>query len=402
LITVFEGVGFEHPSPSGDRFLLVAPLWREGDHYRAILDVYGVYGTNGLALSGRTMTGAVTGGAAGAPARLGCPATDCAAACLGTIRGALTVSDISQDCPPWVIPEFPLPPRWALPDSGRLGFPYPSGDHFLLVAPLWREDDHYRVILGAYNVRKLALPRGVMVYRALVPNGVKWGWVESRRQAIPAGPWSPVRYSLRKSDGLLYLEPSRVIGRTFVVEASLPTRDGWIEVVLSPGSWVVALGWTLDFNVLTLDGEVLFRGRHPYDEVEYDLPGGVHLAFWCHLYALDLSGDSEARWRKVSRLLTGGDLPKTFQPKWQYERRLFYGYCTVIEVRTNEPLLLEFRAPRPGAPLRSPTDLVTKHVFVTERYVRSHWLPPPYPHLQGSRGTPLGLLLVLHSLSSPL
>jgi len=312
--------------------------------------------------------------------------------------GALTVSDISQDCPPWVVPEFPLPPRWALPGSGRLGFPYPSGDHFLLVAPLWRENDHYRVILGAYNVRELALPRGVMVYRALIPSGVKWEWVESRRQAIPAGPWSPVRYSLRESGGLLYLEPSRVIGRTFVVEASLPTRDGWIEIVLPPGSWVVALGWTLDFNVLTLDGKVLFRGRHPYDEVEYDLPGGVHLAFWCYLYALDLSGDSEARRRRVSRLLPGGDLPKTFQPRWQYERRLFYGYCTVIEVRTNGPLLLEFRAPKPGAPLRSPTDLVTKHVFVTERYVRSHWLPPPYPHPQGSRGTPLGLLPVLHSL----
>jgi hypothetical protein len=140
---------------------------------------------------------------------------------------------------------------------------------------------------------------------------------------------------LQKSNGLLWLKPSKAVNNTFAV-ASLPARGEWVRIVLTPGNWIVALGWTMDFNVLTLDGKVLFQGRHPYDRVEYDLPGGVHLAFWLFRYALDLSG----RW---GRRLYWANVPRRFDPRWQYEHGAFYGYCTVLEVRAGEPLIPEFK-----------------------------------------------------------
>ena len=119
------------------------------------------------------------------------------------------------------------------------------------------------------------------------------------------------------------------MGRTFAVETSLPARDGWARLALTPGNWIVALGWTMDFNVLTPNGRVMFRGRHPYDEVEYDLPGGVHLAFWLFRYALDLSGRWGREWDWVNA-------PRRFDPRWWYEHGAFYGHRTVLEVRTGE------------------------------------------------------------------
>ncbi len=289
---------------------------------------------------------------------------------------ALTVNSASRDCPPWVVPALFV----QLPGGGGLGSPSLTGDRFLLVAPLWREGDHHRVILGAYGVDEVVLPRGATVHRVLIPSGVEWKWTELCRQAVPQGPWREVRYSLRKSDGLLQLKPSKAVDNTFVVEASLPARGEWVRIALAPGDWLVALGWSMDFNVLTLDGKVLFRGRHPYDEVVYDLPDGVHLAFWVHWYGLDLSGGE--RWTRVPRLVAKGEVPSEFNPKWQYEHGLFYGYCTVLEVRTSKPLILEFRAPRQGEKLESPNELVDRREFVTEEFVRSHqshYVPPIPP-----------------------
>jgi hypothetical protein len=204
---------------------------------------------------------------------------------------------------------------------------------------------------------------------------------------VARGPWREVRYSLQASGELLRLQPEETVDRTFAVEASLPSRDGWIRVALAPGNWIVALGWTMDFNVLTLDGRVLFRGRHPYDEVEYDLPDGVHLAFWCGYYALDLRGS-------LSPIDIPGEvgltLPERFDPRWQYEHGVFYGYCTVLEVRTREPLILEFKAPEPGARLYGV--LVPK--LVTDEYISRHtpwwkgiYLPVlPIPPVSRKRG----------------
>ncbi|WP_456484285.1 hypothetical protein [Methanopyrus kandleri] len=292
--------------------------------------------------------------------------------------GPLTVSESSNaNCPPWVDPAF----LSMAPCLGHLEFPHPSGDRFLLVAPLWREGDHYRAILGVYGVGELALPRGAKVYRVLVPSRVEWErpvyW-----QVVTYAPWHEVQYSLQESDGLPRLRPEKTVDRTFVVEASLPAHGEWVRIVLTPGNWIVALGWTLDFNVLTLDGRVLFQGRHPYDEVEYDLPDGVYLAFWVFWYALDLGG----RW---GRGLYWADVPWRFDPRWQYEHGVFYGYCTVLEVRASKPLILEFKAPEPGVPLESPVTLVLQeYEFVTRRYIDSHLTPPIVPGVvcRGSEG----------------
>ncbi|MEO2088030.1 MAG: hypothetical protein ABGY75_00830, partial [Gemmataceae bacterium] len=114
-------------------------------------------------------------------------------------------------------------------------------------------------------------------HRVLVPGRAGWELVGARWQVVTHAPWHEVRYSLQESGGLLRLRPEKTVGRTFVVEASLPAHGEWVRLALTPGNWIVALGLTMDFNVLTLDGRVLFRGRHPYDEVEYDLPDGVRL-----------------------------------------------------------------------------------------------------------------------------
>jgi len=217
-----------------------------------------------------------------------------------------------------------------------------------------------------YGVDELILPRGA-VYRVLVPSRAERS---ARWQVVTYAPWHT---PLQESGGLLHLKPSKAVDNTFVVEASLPARGEWVRVALAPGNWIVALGWTLDFNVLTLDGRVLFRGRHPYDEVEYDLPGGVHLASWVFWYALDLSG----RW---GRGLYWADVPRRFDPRWQYEHGASYGYCTVLEVRTGKPLIVEFKAPEPGTPLEPPVTLVLQeHEFVTHRYVENHLKPPIHP-----------------------
>jgi len=178
--------------------------------------------------------------------------------------GALSLGLHAKDTPPWVCSDEYAPRGLSLIEHPTL-----TGDRFLLVAPLWREDDHYRAVLGAYGVNELALPPGTQVYRVLAPRTVTR--VENR--VITRGPWREVRYSLQASGELLRLQPEETVNRTFVVEASLPAHDGWIRVALTPGHWIVALGWALDFNLLTLDGRVLFRGRAPYDEVEYELPG---------------------------------------------------------------------------------------------------------------------------------
>ncbi len=177
--------------------------------------------------------------------------------------GALSFGLHANDAPPWVYSEEYKP-------RGSFSFiehPTLTGDRFLLVAPLWREDDRYRVILGVYGAKELALPPGSVIHRVLVPRAV----ARVEDGVITRGPWREVRYSLRASGEFIQLQPEETMDGVFVVEAGLPTRDGWIRVALTPGHWLVALGWTLDFNLLTPDGKTLFQGRHPYDEVEYNL-----------------------------------------------------------------------------------------------------------------------------------
>ncbi len=278
--------------------------------------------------------------------------------------GALSFGLHANDAPPWVYSEEYEPSGFL----SSIEHPTLTGDRFLLVAPLWREDDRYRVILGVYGARELVLPPGSVVYQVLVPSRVEWKRTDVPKQVFPEGPWSPVRFQLKVSDGLLQLKPSRTMGGVFVVEAGLPTRDGWIRIALTPGHWLVALGWTLDFNLLTMDGRVLFRGRAPYDKVEYDLPNGVHLAFWCGFYALDLREHGTLSPDDVPGDV-GLALPVRFDPWWQYGHKLFYGHCIVLEVRTENPLIIEFPAPRPG------TQIIKAGVIfqlVTDDYIRQH------------------------------
>ncbi|GEM_PF-3551528 len=165
---------------------------------------------------------------------------------------ALTVGESSQECPPWVIVVDPV---GAYQGDFALEYPKLSGDRFLLVAPLWREDDRYRVILGVYGAKELALPPGSVIHRVLVPRAV----ARVEDGVITRGPWREVRYSLRASGEFIQLQPEETMDGVFVVEAGLPARDGRIRIALTPGHWLVALGWALDFNLLTPDGKTIPR-----------------------------------------------------------------------------------------------------------------------------------------------
>ncbi|HII70553.1 TPA: hypothetical protein HA336_04905 [Methanopyrus kandleri] len=174
-------------------------------------------------------------------------------------------------------------------------YPYDlAGDHLLLVSPLWPEGDHYRVILAAYGVEELPLPLGTRVHRVFVPSEVRrvpwklWEQIPESPRPATFGPWSEVRYSLREwgcPQGYVFdpdewdwselqsslelavlLEPERTVDGVFAVEASLPVREDrigkerWIRLALTPGRWLVLLGWTEDFDVRT-PCRTLFRGR---------------------------------------------------------------------------------------------------------------------------------------------
>jgi len=224
----------------------------------------------------------------------------------------------------------------------------------LLVAPLWREDEHYRVFLASYRIKELPMPPQTKVYRVLVPSGVKVksGWLG---RVVTRGPWREVQYSLSERGKWLVLKPSGD-NEVFVVEASLPARGEWVRLILPPGSWLLALGWSKDFNVLTLDGRVLFRGRAPYDEVEYDL-GPVRLVFWYAWYLLNLSDKDDYQVKlKVAKGVVGsikydhfGNTDFVFDPRAQYEERAFYGPCTLLRLDAKIPVILEFKTPKPGA-----------------------------------------------------
>lgn len=176
-----------------------------------------------------------------------------------------------------------------------MDYPYDlAGDHLLLVSPLWPEGDHYRVILAAYGVEELPLPLGTRVHRVFVPSEVRrvpwklWEQIPESPRPATFGPWSEVRYSLREwgcPQGYVFdpdewdwselqsslelavlLEPERTVDGVFAVEASLPVREDrigkerWIRLALTPGRWLVLLGWTEDFDVRT-PCRTLFRGR---------------------------------------------------------------------------------------------------------------------------------------------
>ncbi|WP_456484286.1 hypothetical protein, partial [Methanopyrus kandleri] len=90
----------------------------------------------------------------------------------------------------------------------------------LLVAPLWREDAHYRVLLASYKIEELPLPPRAEVHRVLVPSEIGVDWL---RRTMPKGPWREVQYSLgeNESGGWSVLKPSGD-NEVFVVEAGLP------------------------------------------------------------------------------------------------------------------------------------------------------------------------------------
>jgi len=280
-------------------------------------------------------------------------------------------------------------PGYAARSSRAGGHPFVehptlTGDRFLLIAPLWREDDHYRVVLGVYGVGELALLQGTRVHRVLVPRTVTR--VEDR--VVARGPWREVRYSLQASGELLRLQPEENVDRTFVVEASLPARDGWVRVALASGNWIVALGWALDFHVLTLDGRVLFRGRAPYDEVEFER-GPVRLVFWYAWYLLNLSDkdDYQVRMKIASYKWVsehwgskprhfGANVDFVFDPSAQYEEQAFYGPCTLLRLDAKTPVILEFKTPKPGA---EAFDYVgeaeddARGFYSHEYYEKHHW-----------------------------
>jgi hypothetical protein len=99
--------------------------------------------------------------------------------------------------------------------------------------------------------------------------------------------------------------------------------------------------------------------------------GGAHLAFWCGYYALDLREQGNLSPDDVPGEV-GLTLPERFDPRWQYEHGVFYGYCTVLEVRTKNPLILEFPAPRPGTLIGGGVI----HRLVTEDYIGRHTHSP--------------------------
>ena len=248
-----------------------------------------------------------------------------------------------------------------------------QADKFLLVAPLWSEDGYYRVVIGAYRVGELPLPAGARVHRVLVPDRVgivegdnpasrrardpEYGILsapEHLRKPVPEGPWREVKYSVMKRDGLVLVRPERVEGGVFAVEAGLPARDGWVRIALTPGSWLVLFGWSKDFNVLTTEGKVLLHGRAPYDTVRFQLDD-VRLVIWYCGYMLDL--ERHAWFKEVASPINDSfslyalpdDLPLDFEPRRQYELGVLYGPGIIMRVTTDRPILLEFKAPRPGA-----------------------------------------------------
>ena len=306
---------------------------------------------------------------------------------------------------PWVLPGGGLGLKClhivVLPPDGRK---FLVGS-LLLVAPLWRENEHYRVFLASYKIKELPLPSQARVYEVLVPSGVEGGVVK--------GPWREVQYSLSESEGWLTLKPSEG-SKAFVVEAGLPARDEWVRLVLPEGSWLLALGWSKDFNVLTPDGKVIFQGRAPYDEVEYDL-GDVHLVLWYAWYLLNLSDkdDDQVRvkiasydwatkhWDDKALYYFGGFVDFVFDPRSQYEERAFYGPCTLLRLDAKVPVILEFKAPKPEAEAFEYVGEAwdDKRGFYSLEYFNMlhRWVPQAPPFRPIHVGNPLapGWLLIL-------
>jgi len=271
---------------------------------------------------------------------------------------------------PWTLAPAGMP----TPRGHPLSEPSPpdphafQSDHFLLVVPLWSEDGYRRTIIAAYNVDGLPLPSNARVHRVLVPNRVETldmpnplypeeledpdegilALPPRLRKPVPEGPWREVGYRVEQHDGITLLKPERVVSGVFAVEASLPEREGWVRIALTPGNWLVLLGWARDFNLLTTDDKVLFRGRAPYDEVQYDL-GDVSIVFWYCGYALDLKG--HPWYEEIFRSMTIWDAAGRLKdrcsdydsPRGQYELGFFLGQGIIIRVSTRKPVVLEFK-----------------------------------------------------------
>lgn len=259
-----------------------------------------------------------------------------------------------------------------------------QADRFLLVAPLWNEEGRHRVIIGAYRTETVPLPEDAKVCRVLVPDRVEvvetdnpfsdergdpaWGILSAPRhfkKPVPTGPWHEVKYTLEEHDGILLIRPERTADDIFAAEADLPTRDGWVRIALTPGNWLVLLGWSKEFNLLTVDGKTVFRGRVPYNEVKYDLDG-VSMVFWYCGYAIDLkgykwfkdvfnSGTSRECWlmlHYIDNLVSSKSNKAStdilnFHPLLQYKIGILYGPGIILRINTRNPIIIEFKAPKP-------------------------------------------------------
>jgi hypothetical protein len=179
------------------------------------------------------------------------------------------------------------------------------------------------------------------------------------------------------------------VSGVFAVEVSLPEREGWVRIALTPGNWLVLFGWARDFNLLTTDDRVLFRGRAPYDEIQYDLDG-VSIVFWYCGYALDLKGypwfkdifQGMTIYRAIEELSTSKlyeELKKEHHLRWvmeyfrlgprvQYESGFLCGEGIIMRVSTKKPVLLEFKV----LEYDDPKCYFGCHRFYSEDYLWRH------------------------------
>ncbi len=232
-------------------------------------------------------------------------------------------------------------------------------DKLILVSPLWRDKDGFRVIIADYNVNPLPLPKGTKILKVLVPMD------EGKIYSIEV-PCREIEYKLSDRDNYLLLEPE-LNTKAFFVEADLPLDNNRPFLVLPPGSWMVGLGWSKNFDVVAMSGEVLFHGRAPYDNCMFQTKD-LTLTYWYYYYIFGIGNKSLSELKikcynirnyffeyesnkdihKKLLLLPYPFVNLVFDPRFEYNEKLFYGICTLVIVTNDRTVKVAFDVPRPG------------------------------------------------------